>query len=62
MNRSPLRTAGCTQSRPCSKCREASIARAHVVIRYDSRGTRRGLGQAPAYQSRRGGYWRSREA
>jgi hypothetical protein len=37
----PHRTEGCSVSRPCHKCRMDSSHRAHVLIRFDSRGTRR---------------------
>ena len=37
----PYRTEGCGLSRPCHKCRMDSIRKAHVLVRFDSRGTRR---------------------
>jgi hypothetical protein len=41
MNECPFRTEGCSLSRPCHKCRLDSTRQAHVLVRFDARGTRR---------------------
>lgn len=56
----PFRTKACTLSTPCAKCRQVSTHAAHVLVRFEARGThggRSGKEGRPPYQSKHGGYW-----